>query len=139
MQGENPDFVKLRETRAMVAKQLNLVEADIGQAFLQCCGSGSSRIRKFFLDPDPDLFVSDPDPGKNGWVLIRVKLSCYLLLGAASWRRDPAGGGPLSSPPPPRPSPLEGSNPDRSCLIDPKNSTNLYPAKYFVTYRYLHV
>ena len=33
----------------------------------KCCGSGSGRIPKFFSDPDPDpeLFVSDPDPAKR--------------------------------------------------------------------------
>ena len=27
-------------------------------------GTGSGRIRNFFSDPDPELFVSDPDPTK---------------------------------------------------------------------------
>ena len=31
----------------------------------QCCESGSGWIRKFFLDPDPELFVSDPDPDEK--------------------------------------------------------------------------
>ena len=29
---------------------------------MHCCGSGSGRIRNFFLDPE--LFVSDPDPAR---------------------------------------------------------------------------
>jgi hypothetical protein len=33
----------------------------------QCCGSGSSRIRNFLQDPDPEsdprTIISDPDPG----------------------------------------------------------------------------
>ena len=32
---------------------------------MQCCESESSWIRNFFLDPDLELFVSDPDQRKN--------------------------------------------------------------------------
>jgi hypothetical protein len=33
----------------------------------QCCGSGSGSawIRNFLSDPDPELEVSDPDPGQS--------------------------------------------------------------------------
>ena len=35
------------------------------QPYKQNWESGSCWIRNFFLDPDPELFVSDPDPGKK--------------------------------------------------------------------------
>jgi hypothetical protein len=35
------------------------------RCFSQCCGSGSAWIRNFLSDPDPELEVSDPDPGQS--------------------------------------------------------------------------
>jgi hypothetical protein len=32
---------------------------------MQCCGSGSVRIRNFLQDPDPLLEVMDPDPDSD--------------------------------------------------------------------------
>jgi len=51
VKGENPDFAKLRETRAMVAKQLNLVETDLelsmgmSNDFEEAVRMGSTSVR----------------------------------------------------------------------------------------------
>ena len=36
--------------------------------FKQCCGSGSVRIRNYWQDPDPELFISDPDLMSSNFV-----------------------------------------------------------------------
>jgi hypothetical protein len=41
------------------------VHRDLVGTYFQCCGSGSAWIRNFLSDPDPELEVSDPDPGQS--------------------------------------------------------------------------
>jgi hypothetical protein len=40
---------------------------DSEHVHIQCCGSGSGSawIRNFLSDPDPELEISDPDPGQS--------------------------------------------------------------------------
>jgi len=44
---------------------LVVAEYENNSRSIQCCGSGSGRIRNFWPDPDldPEKIVSDPDPG----------------------------------------------------------------------------